>query len=1048
MKYDKITYSLQAYNQKFIVYGVIDVREYTLNNVISSFSVKPTGSMSVLLGAGASISSGIMSGGQMVWDFKRKIYCIENKVSETTFPDLSKESAQKEIQIYLDATGEHPGLYSNNEYSHYFECLFGNSRDRSLYIQEKVRNAIPALGYLCLGALIVEGRINLINTTNFDDLAKAGIYALNPGYSIKTMSSAMDGSIGFNLNDGFPTVIKLHGDYLVDHLKNTSEELQKLEDSIGLKLKEGLHNKGLIVVGFAGNDNSVMTTLEEIVNVGGLPYGIIWCKTKGSNLSERAEIFMEMACAKSEFSGVVDIDNFDDLMYRFYLTTNKSYKEIDERWKDSDYIKPVLFGGLKKRSAFTKTNTFESIIVPTKGYVFDTTITSWKELKAYLKDSKGVVAALFKGQVWAFGFIEEIREIFDKTLKSEIRLSEFPIGWHQKDYSYVWSMYYDLIKVTLTAKGLVCFGKNKFYDKNTSISENGHKVYDAVEIHLSYISGKILLTILPTFYIEKSNGSSIDQLQKQNIINYHISRIYNNGVSQQINDWTQKLCVGSILVFELSDFKLKFNKLVYTSGGEGRKEGWPAVNCFQCEEPRMCFSIDDSNKIAVNQLKGLINYGPIEGLKNISGKESIRLAVLTPEQAQGEILQHLERLKQQFVTSLKQEQHFLPEYIGFEKIFRRAIDIPSSNDKARFMHYNSNSVIKLDAIRFYKGLIKYIDVFAKNLIEFDVLVIYIPSSFGHLREIKNESVNFDLHDSLKLYCASKGIVVQFIEGKSAASGKNDLAKTMWGLSTGIYSKAVGRLWKPVTCNKNTAFVGLSYVQSVNNGEKISIGCSQLFDAEGNGMRLYLRPLKNPQIIQRNPFMRNEDASRLMLNLKQLYDDSVPTYELKRVVIHKTTFFTKEEMEGMTRGLSGIEDIELLQIQEFTPWRAIRFDSSDVKKVSGFPIQRGTIIQLDKDTFLIWTHGSVQNEELAGTNKNYYKNGRGIPAPLLVRRFMGKSDGATLVNEIMMLTKMNWNSGDSFYKVLPVTLDFAKMLSKVAKQDVVIYDRPYDFRYFM
>ena len=256
------------------------------------------------------------------------------------------------------------------------------------------------------------------------------------------------------------------------------------------------------------------------------------------------------------------------------------------------------------------------------------------------------------------------------------------------------------------------------------------------------------------------------------------------------------------------------------------------------------------------------------------------------------------------------------------------------------------------------------------------------------------------------------------------------------------------MWKPAVYTKHTAFIGLSYVQSVNNGERISIGCSQLFDAEGNGMRLYLRPLKNPQYIQKNPFMRNEDACRLMLSLKKLYDDSVPTYDLRRVVIHKTTFFTKEEMEGISRGLAGIDDIELLQIQEFTPWRAIRFDSDNMKIVSKFAIQRGTVIQLNKDNFLIWTHGSVQHDELAGQHLNYYKNGRGIPAPLLVRRFMGQADGATLANEIMMLTKMNWNSGDSFYKVLPVTLDFAKMLSRVAKQDVVIYDKPYDFRYFM
>lgn len=54
----------------------------------------------------------------------------------------------------------------------------------------------------------------------------------------------------------------------------------------------------------------------------------------------------------------------------------------------------------------------------------------------------------------------------------------------------------------------------------------------------------------------------------------------------------------------------------------------------------------------------------------------------------------------------------------------------------------------------------------------------------------------------------------------------------------------------------------------------------------------------------------------------------------------------------------------------------------------------------------------------------------------------------MVNEILMLTKMNWNSGDGLYKIMPVTLDFAKTLSRVAKQDLVVYDKPYDFRYFM
>ena len=50
--------------------------------------------------------------------------------------------------------------------------------------------------------------------------------------------------------------------------------------------------------------------------------------------------------------------------------------------------------------------------------------------------------------------------------------------------------------------------------------------------------------------------------------------------------------------------------------------------------------------------------------------------------------------------------------------------------------------------------------------------------------------------------------------------------------------------------------------------------------------------------------------------------------------------------------------------------------------------------------------------------------------------------------ILMLTKMNWNSGDSLYKTLPVTLDFAKVLARMSKQDEAIFDKAYDFRFFM
>tara|TARA_B100001248_G_C27381996_1_gene457482 strand:+ start:456 stop:602 length:147 start_codon:yes stop_codon:yes gene_type:complete len=48
---------------------------------------------------------------------------------------------------------------------------------------------------------------------------------------------------------------------------------------------------------------------------------------------------------------------------------------------------------------------------------------------------------------------------------------------------------------------------------------------------------------------------------------------------------------------------------------------------------------------------------------------------------------------------------------------------------------------------------------------------------------------------------------------------------------------------------------------------------------------------------------------------------------------------------------------------------------------------------------------------------------------------------------MKLTKMNWNAGE-LYKTLPVTIDFSKVLSRYSKQDELLLNIPYDFRYFI
>ena len=562
---------------------------------------------------------------------------------------------------------------------------------------------------------------------------------------------------------------------------------------------------------------------------------------------------------------------------------------------------------------------------------------------------------------------------------------DIPIYMMKLEYSDVIGMFYEIIENNLLSMGLSSFGKNKYFDKNSGRLKNGCFVYDAIKIALSFVDSNVVMNLLPTEKKKKNDESQLERFAYQNSVNSEMSILYNKQMNEKIEIWIQKLSKKGKINFELGNAVLEFNTQRIQFAGTG------SINkCYQAKETELAFDYENGSRVAVNQLKGLINYGPLESYAN----RSVRLAVLSPRECAEDIWKHLNELNKHHATTLKQDKVFLPEYIGFQDVFRCGLNIPNQLSK--------------------------------------------------MRELKNENVYFDLHDSIKIYCAGKGIVTQIIEEKSVHTN-SDMAKIMWGLSTAIYAKAIGKLWKPKLTRYNTAYIGLSYVQSIKNKEKISISCSQLFDSEGNGMELYLRPLKDPQIIQKNPYMRSGDACRLMNNLKRIYDESVPLHKLNRIVIHKTTHFTKEEMEGITNGLAGVDNIELLQIQEFSAWRTIRFQNDTA---TPFPVQRGTVIPLDKDTFLIWTHGSVQHDELAGKNLNYYKNGRGIPAPLLVKRFMGKSSAQELVNEILMLTKMNWNSGDGLYKILPVTLDFAKALSRVAEQDLVVYDRPYDFRYFI
>ena len=66
------------------------------------------------LGAGASLSAGIPSGQNLVWEFKKEIYCSENNVSRELFKDLQSERNRRKLQDYFDSLDGFPTIGAKN----------------------------------------------------------------------------------------------------------------------------------------------------------------------------------------------------------------------------------------------------------------------------------------------------------------------------------------------------------------------------------------------------------------------------------------------------------------------------------------------------------------------------------------------------------------------------------------------------------------------------------------------------------------------------------------------------------------------------------------------------------------------------------------------------------------------------------------------------------------------------------------------------------------------------------------------------------------------
>lgn len=300
-----------------------------------------TPNYTLLMGAGCSVTSGISTGADLVKRWKNDIYEKEKKEGETEDTFWSNQFR------WYDPS---------NEYSSLFQKKYDLPRQRRIFVENEVAGKNPAIGYAYLIKLIENNYFNAVFTTNFDDLLNEAFYRFS---STRPIVCAHDSSISsITVTSRRPKIIKLHGDYLFDDIKSTLRETESLNDNMKAKFIEFAKDHGLIVVGYAGNDRSIMDILTMLLQKDEyFKYGIYWCIREGDNTISD-ELRQLLWKDRVYF---VKISGFDELMAELNLHLNDGKLPIEDELLSSKKQRRMI-ADLTDEKYFSPTTSQNEII--------------------------------------------------------------------------------------------------------------------------------------------------------------------------------------------------------------------------------------------------------------------------------------------------------------------------------------------------------------------------------------------------------------------------------------------------------------------------------------------------------------------------------------------------------------------------------------------------------------------------------------------------------------------------------------------------------------
>lgn len=490
------------------------------------------------------------------------------------------------------------------------------------------------------------------------------------------------------------------------------------------------------------------------------------------------------------------------------------------------------------------------------------------------------------------------------------------------------------------------------------------------------------------------------------------------------------------------------------------------MNTSFFDEPLLEFGVDRH----VDARFGIMNYGPVDFDSELAPKE-IRVGIVgTHETVQG-VVGWLERCRDEIPAKVSRQPNLFPKFPGFRPDlgFQSTLNlsprlqrvIPQRQFDELAQRTEQNQIVKA-AVELFVAEFRYLTETTKP----DVLICAVPQALldvtveprpplnnmieddtegaGANEAGDQERARLDFHHLLKARCMIFNQPIQLIipstydETKRRQRARTaqvkqpqDEATRAWNFHTALYYKAHGVPWRMVRDAKDlaTCYVGVAFYATLDRASLMT-SVAQIFNERGEGVVVRGGPAKISKE-DRTPHLAGDDARSLLASALATYRWEHKTFPA-RVVVHKSSTFTSEEIAGFATAASAqqIEYYDLVSITDA---------STRLFRPAAYPPLRGTMLSLDAKNHVLYTRGAV---DFFSTYPGLY-----VPRPLLFRMHSAEQTAAFLAQEILALTKMNWNN-TQFDGGEPITLRAARQVGNILKY--VAQDSPMatGYRHYM